>query len=201
MSIETIAQPFACDPSRVIDRLVIDADAVKGRAVGWLEKVPTAAAREAKAEARFLETLDEADALDLLEQKRSHANCVTAAAAIEAAGGPSTIRDRALATQQIFALLESCYREREAAITKLLPAARKILASARASWTERGLNFAEIEFQPETVLARVRVESLESAIQDAVVKRGYCQRWNPKVTPQFTFVDLYGCLTAPLPTP
>lgn len=196
----TYPVPFESDATRVLDRLVLDAEAPRSAARTFAPRLAAAERRVTVLKNEFLSTLADADAEAFVNAKRAVENLTDAVAAIDESGGPDGLHANALRTDVVFNTLAAGFREKVAALDKILPQRRKALGARRAELSEAGVTgIGEIEGDVEVIRLRLLVEATEAARRDAEEKRTYSSRWRSCERDQYPFADLRGALSAPLP--
>ncbi len=186
---------FSCDETRLLDRIVHDADAHAAKAQKCLTDRDGAHANVTKTCTVFLTSIDHADAVDFVNATTEAAKFTAVAEAIECVGGPTALREKFFQTNDVYSVLSQGFARRVEALDARLAVARKVLANLRAEKTEAGV--AYIEGDPAVIAAHATVINLGVQKNAADAEQQYCYRWTPSVAHR-PFSEIYGSLVAPL---
>jgi hypothetical protein len=191
--------PYQNDETRLIARLVLDADKVKSDAEQWQAKLVAARAVSESAEAVFVASLSEGDAYTVATEKARVAHLTAVVTAIENVGGADGLRARALDVPSLASLLVRAFEIKREALCALLVAQRKSLAGLLAKLTDEGIGFPAIEGDVAVSNARGRIQQTEAARDlAAIMITRYGPNWRPGNTTH-KVSEAIGTLQQPLP--
>ena len=186
---------FSCDETRLLDRIVHDADAHAAKVQKCLTDRDGAHANVTKTRTVFLTSIDHGDAVDFVNATTEAAKFSAVAEAIESVGGPAALREKFFQTNDVYSVLSQGFARRVEALDARLAVARKALANIRAEKTEAGV--AHVEGDHAVIAAHATVINLGVQRNAAEAERAYCHRWVPSVAHR-PFSEIYGSLVAPL---
>ncbi|MEO5959498.1 MAG: hypothetical protein ABIR80_10295 [Opitutaceae bacterium] len=190
--------PYSNSHSKALETFRQRADDTAAKAAGYLDNLAVAKAELAAKEAAFVASLEPGDATALARANERVNDLTLAADAIENSGGATEARARVLDSVDTHATFAKGFGERDAAIQKLIPSARKEIGKLCAALTEEGLSAAQTETYPEIVAWRSFEASLTAAKADAIYGGVYSEKRGVGYRPE-DFDTRFARLVAPLP--
>lgn len=192
-------QNYQNDHSRLLAKLSQSADADVAAARSWADKLAAAQVEQAAATTAFTEKFDRDCAVAVVEISDRIRSLRTVAEAIENAGGAQYARVRALRAPLVFSSFSKGFAEKLDALQKLLPPARKALGARLAILAEEGVNFPNAYADQVVRSWQAFIVAVENAIADATLGKSFADARGANHGTR-SFENLYGSLTAPLPT-
>lgn len=183
-----------------LHRLRARADKIHADASRWPVLLDQAQANLVAAQETFISALDANAAAAVADAAVNFRALVSTCDALAKAGGPESLRFRALSSPEVFAVFAAGFEKRHAALEKLKPAARAAYSRATAAavaagadpQTLIGLNTTPAMRDAGTVLDR-----LDCGMTEAHVLLNYAKapaQYSPR-----PFDELLDLLAAPLP--
>lgn len=186
--------------TQLLDRYVIDANALAAEGDAWLTKHVEAQAEFESEKSTFLDRLTKPIAENLIRAQDKLRACSTVADIIAEAGGPAAIRARELDKQPVWLALAKGLHARRTVLERMKTTGLKELAHVVHALTETGTLAPLVELDHRVLAWRAHVNALTTDSQSALENANHCQACG-KGRPAKSFDNLYAILVAPLPVP